>query len=372
MTLLEQNAPNVDAPLLIKADVLSAFLARIFTSAGCSGEEAMRIGQNLVDANLTGHDSHGVIRTPRYLVWLKDGKLLADQNVSVVSDSGPLLILDGNYGYGQTVGPQAVERGIARAAEHGICIVALRHAGHLGRIGVFAEMAAEAGQVSVHFVNVAGSVLVAPFGGTQRRMSTAPIAIGVPSPDGPPVILDFATSLVAEGKILVAAKGGKPLPEGSLIGPDGEKSVDPALLYGDADPVVTPDQRRGPGAMTTMGEHKGSGLALICELLAGALTGSGATGPDYTRVYNGMLSIYMSVEHFDTGDTYAAEIKRYIAYFKSSKPVTEDGEVLVPGEPELRTRERRLREGIPLPRDTWNAIVNAGKNVGVEAPLISG
>lgn len=371
MSLPEQVTANAEAPLLIKADALSAFLTQIFTSAGSSAAEAKRVGQNLVDANLAGHDSHGVIRTPRYLFWLKKGKLIADQNVSVVSDSGSLLVLDGNYGYGQTVGPQAVERGIARAARHGLCIVALRHAGHLGRIGAFAEMAAEAGQVSIHFVNVAGSVLVAPFGGTQRRMSTAPIAIGVPSPEGPPVILDFATSLVAEGKVLVAAKGGKPLPPGSLIGPDGKPSRDPALLYGDADPAITPDKREGAGAITTMGEHKGSGLALMCELLAGALTGSGATGPDYNRIYNGMLSIYMSVEHFDTGETYAEEIKRYIAYFKSSKPVSDDGEVLVPGEPELRKRTQRLREGIPLSRDAWKAIVTAGKNVGVEAPGIA-
>ncbi len=370
MTHLEQDTPITKAPLLIKADILSTFLTQIFTSAGCSAAEAKRIADNLVEANLTGHDSHGVIRTPRYLLWLKDGKLLADQNVSVVSDNDSLLILDGNYGFGQTVGPQTVERGIAKAAEHGICIVALRHAGHLGRIGAFAEMAAEAGQVSVHFVNVAGSILVAPFGGTQRRLSTAPIAIGVPSPGELPVILDFATSLVAEGKILIAAKGGKPLPPGSLIGPDGKTSRDPKLLYGDADPAITPDQRSGPGALTTMGEHKGSGLALMCELLAGALTGSGATGPDYNRVYNGMLSIYMSVEHFDTGGSYAAEIKRYITYFKSSKPVTVDGEVLVPGEPESRMRAQRFAEGIPLPAEAWSTIVTAGKNVGVDAPTI--
>ena len=207
--------------MLIQADILSGFVRDIFLAAGCSDGESRRIADNLVDANLTGHDSHGVVRTARYLTWLKEGKLLPDRDISVVSDSGSLLILDGNFGYGQTVGPLAVQRGIDRAADLGVSIVALRHAGHLGRIGAFAEMAAEAGQVSVHFVNVAGSILVAPFGGTERRMSTAPVAIGVPVPGGQPVILDFATSLVAEGKILVAALGGKPLPGDALIGPDG-------------------------------------------------------------------------------------------------------------------------------------------------------
>lgn len=355
--------------MLIQADTLREFVTDIFTAADCSPAESERIAENLVDANLTGHDSHGVIRTPRYLVWLREGKLLAGRDITVVSDGGPLLILDGNFGYGQTVGPLAVQRGIDRAAELGVSIVALRHAGHLGRIGAFAEAAAMAGQVSIHFVNVAGSVLVAPFGGTERRMSTAPVAIGVPVPDAPPVILDFATSLVAEGKILIAATGGKPLPKGALIGLDGQRSGDPMLLYGDADPAVTPDQRRGPGAMTAMGEHKGSGLALMCELLAGALTGSGCTGPDYARVYNGMLSVYMSVERFDTGDSFAAELKRYIAYIKSARPADPNGEVLVPGEPEQRTRAERLAGGIPLADDAWAAIVKAGADVGVHPPV---
>lgn len=354
--------------MLIKSETLCNFVRDIFVAAGCSEAESDRIATNLVDANLTGHDSHGVIRTPRYLVWLREGKLLPDQDISVVSESGSLLILDGNYGYGQTVGPLAVQRGIDKAAELGVSIVALRHAGHLGRIGAFAETAAAADQVSVHFVNVAGSVLVAPFGGTERRMSTAPVAFGVPSPDGSPVILDFATSLVAEGKILVAATGGKPLPSNSLIGPDGQKSGDPALLYGDADPAVTPGDRPGPGAITTMGDHKGSGLALMCELLAGALTGSGATGPNFPRVYNGMLSIYMSVKRFDTDDQFANEIKRYIEFFKSSKPAQAGGEVLVPGDPERLSRAERLANGIPLSDAAWAAIVTAGEEHGVKPP----
>lgn len=253
------------APVFIKANALSIYLANIFSHAGCSAEEAGRIGQNLVDANLMGHDSHGVIRTPRYLLWLKGGNLVADRNVLVESENDSLLILDAQFGFGQTVGPQAVEMGIAKAAENGISIVALKHAGHLGRIGAFAEMAAEAGQVSLHFVNVAGSVLVAPFGGTERRISTAPIAIGVPSPGEDPVILDFATSTVAEGKVLVAAKGGKSLPDDALIGADGKTSGDTTLLYGTSDPTVTPDLRAGSGAITAMGGHKGSGLALMCD-----------------------------------------------------------------------------------------------------------
>ena len=356
------------APAVIDAADLTNFLADTFHAAGCSQAEGRRIAENLVEANLSGHDSHGVIRTPRYLGWLKAGNLFADREVEVVTDAGALMILDGGFGFGQTVGPQAVCRGMDRAKELGVSVVALRHAGHLGRIGAFAERAAAENIVSVHFVNVAGSVLVAPFGGSERRFSTAPVAIGVPGAGGAPVILDFATSLVAEGKVLVASKGGKPLPEGSLVGPDGKMSNDPSLLYGKIDPTAQPNSRNGEGALVTMGGHKGSGLAMMCELLAGALTGSGATGPGYDRIYNGMLSIYMCRDRFGAEDDYAQELRRYVDYVKSAKPTVEGGEVLVPGEPESRMRAQRTANGIPLSADAWAAISGAGQDLGITPP----
>ncbi len=358
--------------MLIQAQKITTFIEQMFVAVGSSPAESRRIAENLVDASLRGHDSHGIIRVPRYISWQRDGKLLADQEVSVVSDSGSIVVLDGNFGFGQTVGPQAVQFGIKRAAETGVCVAGLRHAGHLGRIGAWAEQAAAAGQVSIHFVNVAGSVLVAPFGGVERRMSTNPVAIGMPSADGRPVILDFATSIVAEGKVLVAAKGGKPLPDDALIGPDGHPSGDPRLLYGDNDPAVTPDQKDGQGALRAVGEHKGSGLALMCELLAGALTGSGCTGPDYSRIYNGMLSIYMAADRFGSGDAISSELSRYISYFKSARPATPGQEVLVPGEPERNSRASRLEAGVPLPDDAWEAIVNTATGLGISAPQADG
>lgn len=358
--------------VLVDAEQLGTYLTDVFAAAGCALEEARRIALNLVEANLTGHDSHGVIRTPRYLLWMKSGNLVPDKNITIDSDQGALAILDGAFGFGQTVGPQAVRVGIEKAQAHGLSVIALKHAGHLGRIGAFAEMAAAENMVSIHFVNVAGSVLVAPYGGTQRRISTAPIAIGVPVPGGDPVILDFATSTVAEGKVLVAATGGKPVPDDSLIGPDGNRSGDPALLYGDADPSAAPGQRVGEGAITAMGLHKGSGLALMCELLAGALTGSGATGEGYERVYNGMLSIYLPVERFENSDTYGAEVKRYIEFVKSANPAEAGGEVLVPGEPENQKRSARAKNGLPLSADAWQALVDAGAKYGIAAPDLLG
>lgn len=357
--------------VLIPADDLTTYVSAIFAGAGCSATESARIAVNLVDANLTGHDSHGVIRTPRYVQWLSEGKLLAGREITEVSDSGAMLVLDGNYGFGQTVGLGAVERGIERCLRDGVAVVALRHAGHLGRIGAWAEMAVEAGLVSMHFVNVAGSILVAPFGGVDRRMSTNPVAIGIPVAGDAPIILDFATSAVAEGKVLIAAKGGKPLPEGVLIGPDGEPGNDPWLLYGDVDPGRTPNLRNGPGALRTMGEHKGSGLALVCELLAGALTGSGCTGPDLPRFYNGMLSVYMSPDRFGSDEFFQNEAQRYLEYFRQSGVMPGVDQVLTPGEPERRARQDRQANGISLAEDAWQAIAETAMSLGVSPPPVS-
>ncbi len=341
--------------MLIAAARLQAFVRDVFLREGCSAPEAARIGRYLVAANLAGHDSHGVIRVPRYLGWLRDGTVNADRAPELVSDSGSFALVDAHYGFGQTAGPFAVELGIAKAAQHGVAIVALRRAGHLGRIGEWAEQAAEAGLVSVHFVNVSGSLLVAPFGAVERRFSTAPFAAAVPVSGGPPVVLDFATSLVAEGKVLVASKGGKPLPDGSLIGPDGRLSREPATLYEEA------------GAIRAFGEHKGSGLALMCELLAGALTGSGCAGPPPRRFCNGMLSIYMTPTLFGSADGFAAETRAYLDFVASARPADPDGTTLLPGEPERRSRARRLAEGVPLTDEVWAALREAGLPHGIEA-----
>ncbi len=360
--------------MLIAAAPLEGLVRDIFHAEGCSAAESARIAQYLVRANLTGHDSHGVVRVPRYVTAKRAGTVVADRRLAIITENEAMAVVDGQYGFGQTIGPQAVELGIGKAKAHGIAIIALRHAGHLGRIGDWAEMAVEAGIVSIHLVNVAGSQLVAPFGGVDRRMSTAPVAIGMPMPGGTPVILDFATSLVAEGKVLVASNGGKPLPQGSLIEPDGRLSTDPETLYGPIESGRTRDASKGAGAIRAMGEHKGSGLALMCELLAGALTGSGCAGPGQRQIANGMLSIYMAPDFFGSASAIAAEARGYLDYFKGSRPATPGGEVLAPGEPERRTREKRLAEGIPLPDETWAALCATARNSGIPnpSPLLGG
>lgn len=358
----------------VPVPVLGLFVGDIFAKAGTTREEGDRIAHHLIGANLAGHDSHGVIRVPRYVLWLQNGSTVAGQTLTIVTESPAHAVVDGGFGFGQTIGPLAVDLGIAKAKQSGMSVIALRNSGHIGRIGDWAERAAAAGLVSIHFVNVAMGELVAPFGGVDRRFSTNPFCIGAPQPDADPLILDFATSTVAEGKVLVASNGGKPLPAGALIEPDGTLSVDPQTLYGPIVPGVSArDSSQGLGALRAFGDHKGSGIAFMCEILAGCLTGGPTSGPipggKRGRVGNGMLSIYLDPGHF--GAEHFAEVARdYALYVKASRPAAPGGEVLVPGEMEARTRAARLQDGVPLQTATWAAIVETAAQVGLVAPAL--
>ena len=358
----------------VPVPVLRGFIADIFAKAGTSREEGERIAHHLIGANLAGHDSHGVIRVPRYVLWLENGSVVAGQSLTVVTESPSHAVVDGGFGFGQTIGPLAVDMGIAKARAAGMAVIALRNSGHIGRIGDWAERAAAQGLVSIHFVNVAMGELVAPFGGVDRRFSTNPFCVGAPQPDADPLILDFATSTVAEGKVLVASNGGKPLPAGALIDPDGTLSTDPQTLYGPITPESsTRDSSMGKGALRAFGDHKGSGIAFMCEILAGCLTGGPTSGPipggKRGRIGNGMLSIYLDPGHF--GAAHFAEVAReYALYVKASRPAVAGTELLVPGEPEARTRAQRLRDGVPLQTATWAAIKETAAHLGIEAPPV--
>jgi hydroxycarboxylate dehydrogenase B len=353
--------------VMIKADRLQGLVGDIFSAAGCSRGEAERIARYLVAANLAGHDSHGVVRVPRYVQMKQDGRVVADQTIEITVDTPVLAVIDGRFGFGQSVAPQAVEIGIAKCRAMGLSAVSLRNSGHVGRVGDWAEMAAAAGLISIHFVNAGGSVLVAPFGGVERRFSTAPYCVGVPMPGRPPLVLDFATSVVAEGKVLVASQGGKKIPPEALIGPDGEMSGDPAMLYGEHTPTGPRDFRKGRGAIRAFGDHKGSGLALMCEILGGALTGNGCAALERPSA-NGMFSLYVDPARIDPAGFFPEEATRYVDHVKHARPAQPGGEILVPGEPEQNSRERRLAEGIPLPDDTWVSIKATARSVGLAEP----
>ena len=353
----------------LQVEKLTGFVAAIFRRAKSSDAEAKRIAHYLVTANLTGHDSHGVIRVPQYVRWVNEGVIVRDQTIKLLVDTPSLAVIDGGYGFGQTIAPQAVKVGIDKCKATGLAAITLRDTGHIGRVGDWAEMAAAENLVSIHFVNAAGSVLVAPYGGVARKLSTAPYCVGIPRPGKIPVVLDFATSIVAEGKVMVASRGGKKLPKGALVDADGALSEDPHVLYGPYDPEGPRIHAQGKGAIRAFGEHKGSGLALICELLGGALTGNGATKLE-RRFSNGMFAIYLDPARVDPQHLFDAEVARYVSYFKDSPLASGHDEVLIPGEPEQAMRLERTKNGVPLTDDTWASIVATARSVGIEEDAV--
>lgn len=344
--------------MIISHQRLEQLVGDIFAAAGCGPGECSRVAHYLVEANLVGHDSHGVIRVPSYIDWLRTGKVLANRSLAIVFQNDALAVVDGQFGFGQVMGEEATRLGIDKAARQGVAVVALRNSGHLGRIGDWAELAAAAGKVSLHYVNTSGGgILVAPFGGVERRLSANPIAAGVPTARGAPIIVDVSTCTIAEGKIKVALNKGAAVPEGCILDGQGLPTDDPKAFY--ASP---------PGAILPLGGHKGYSLSVLAEVLAGALTGGGCSHFGVDRVANNMLSIFFDPAFFRSDDDFAAEVAAFITHVKSARTITPDGEILMPGEPEARSRARNLREGIELDPTTWGQIVATCESLGLDVP----
>ena len=354
------------ADRLVRAEALARVIQAILERDGCEAEEARIVADHLVEASLSGHDSHGVARVPRYHQWLREGQIRPNRPLAVVMESGAMVQLDGGSGMGQRLAREATAMGIAKARDHGLALVALRRAGHVGRVGAYAEQACAEGIVSLHLVNVAGTPIVAPFGARARATSTNPVTIGVPNGAGDDFVLDFATSVVAEGKAMVAARGGKPVPADALVDGEGRVTGDPRALYGDTVDAPVPDARAGAGALRAMGEHKGSGLALACELLAGALTGNGTNGPTPRPFGNGMLSILVDPARLDDGGGLAGEVAAYVAHVRSLAPAEGHDAVLIPGDRERRLRRERGEGGLPVPAPVLGGILAVAREMGVE------
>ncbi|MBC8357230.1 MAG: malate/lactate/ureidoglycolate dehydrogenase [Planctomycetes bacterium] len=347
----------------LQPEALKAFISNIFVRAGCGDEEAAVIGDHLVEANLAGHDSHGVIRAPIYLQWMNEQKAVAGKSLEIVVDSGPLVVADAGLGFGQWTGRQAVAIGVERCRQNGVSVVALRNSAHLGRIGTWAELAAAEGLVSLHFVNTTGlGMFVVPSGGRDARLSVNPVCVGIPIEGREPIILDMAAAATAEGKLKVAKNKGVPVPDNTIVDAEGNPTNDANDFYG-------PPGGRPVGAILPFGGHKGYGLGLVAEILAGAFTGGGCSEPGKTLLEQGMLSVYLDPEKLASPGPLFEEIRRYVDFVKSSRPTTPGGEVILPGEIENRNRAER-RAGLEMDDATWGQIVEAAASVGVEQTLI--
>lgn len=349
----------------ISAEALTAWAEAIVAGTGSTPEEARCVAANLVMANLSGHDSHGVGMLPRYVDAYLEGGLKPNTGARVVLDTGTLLTLDGQRGYGQVVGEQAMRLAVARAKEHGSCIMTLANAHHLGRIGHFGEMAAAQGLVTLMFVNVLSRPVVAPFGGADGRFGTNPCCISIPLKDRAPFILDFATSRVAQGKMRVAYNEGHDVPPGLLICERGQPTTNPGV-------VVVPQSNGLFGALLAFGEHKGYGLAVACELLGGALTGSGTwhRPTDAKRtVVNGMLAVLINPALLGTQAVFEAEALAFVDWLRQGPVAAGHEAVLLAGEPERVQRELRGRDGIVIDDGTWAELQQAAAKVGAQAAV---
>jgi uncharacterized oxidoreductase len=341
------------------ADGLRRLTSAILKSGGSGDAEAQLVADHLVQANLAGHDSHGVGMMPSYVRHLKAGLVVPNTPAKLVKDDGAVLMFDGGRGYGRCVAGEAMAGAIARCGQTGVVAMTLANAHHIGRVGAYGELASGAGLVSLHFVNVADHrALVAPFRGTDARFSTNPVCIALPGTDRqPPLLLDMATSAQAMGKIRVARNEGKPAPDGVLIDPSGQPTRDPGVMYSEPQ-----------GALRTFGGHKGYALAVMTELLAGALSGGPTIQPGNARLggtVNNMFAVLVDPARLAGVDWLRREIDGFVEYVKASPPADPAAPVLMPGEPERIARAERSRAGIVVDDTTWEEILQAGEKVGL-------
>jgi uncharacterized oxidoreductase len=345
---------------IVQAADLEALGRRIFEAAGASPAEAEAIVSSLVRANLAGLDSHGVIRIPQYLGLVRQGWMRFGQPVEVVRETATTAVLNGNWGPGQVCARRATELALDKARRWGLGAVGLHHSNHVGRLGEYVLQLAEAGLLGLAVVNNHGTAQhTAPFGGIQGRLATNPIAFAAPANGHPPLVLDMTTSIVAEGKIRVLRNRGQRVPEGWILDGQGRPTTDPNDFYGEPRGVLLP--------LGGQVGYKGFGLGLMVELLAGGLSGAGCSGAATAAAHpgNALFILAIAIDPFLDRSAFEQQVADFFAYVKSAPRQEGVEEILIPGEPEVRTEQRRRAEGIPVDEETWRQIQEAAAGLGV-------
>lgn len=350
--------------LIIKAENLEKVVVEILKKSGSEPEEAHIVAVHLVRSNLVGHDSHGVVSLPFYIKDVSQGLLKPNMPVKLIKEEGSILIFDGQRGFGQRTAKEAMDAAIAKCKQTGLSVAALRNAHHIGRVGAYGEQSIETGVISLHFVNVTEiPPVVSPYRGREARFSTNPVCMAMPGTDNTePVLLDMATSVISVGKAKVAMHSDKSLENEPILDADGNPTNDPTPLFSDP-----------KGTLKTFGLYKGYGIALFCELLAGALCGGGTIQPENERpggVTNNMLAILLDPKRFVDMDWFHNEIDALISYVKESALQDPEQPVLVAGDPERLSLKERQTKGIPLDPVTWSQIIEAGESVGLEKAIL--
>jgi LDH2 family malate/lactate/ureidoglycolate dehydrogenase len=337
------HPPLVD-DLVLAPEALRDAATRALWSAGADADIACEVARSLVESDLRGVSSHGVLRVGEYVAAIRRGLLQPAARPRLVART-PTVVVDGGGGFGQLGARLLVEETTARARETGIALGTLAGVRHVGRLGEWAELAADEGCIAILLCNCGDpGGNVAPFGGSAARLGTNPLAFAVPAAGRPPIVADFSTSAVAEGKVRLFLKRGQRLPERWLVDAGGAHTDDPAALY-------------DGGAMLPMGGHKGYALALLVELLGGALTGAGCASLGQSPG-NGVTAIVVDPAATPSGAAFAEQVAAVLAAV--AVPSAPSDRVLAPGEPELEARRRAERDGIRLPAAIWSELQDHG------------
>ena len=336
---------------------LRDFSEALFRAGGVPAGDARLLAGFLAKADLRGYTGHGTCRVGPYLAWIKDGTTQIDEPPVILRQSKTTAVIDARHYIGQVAAHDAMKLAVEKAKEHGVGIVALRRAGHIGRLADFMENAADQGMIGFGAVCV-GSGSVALFGGMERITGTNPMAFGIPARGGRHIVLDFATSAMSMGEIQKREARGEAIPEGSMLDGRGYPAKDVKTF-------------RGPprGALLPFGGYKGSGLNVVAEILGGILTGSGSGRAWWDKgghAVNGVLLQALDVEEFQPRDQFFDQVEEFVAHAGALKPAPGFGEILLPGDRARKIEERQLREGVEIDDATWASLVKQAEELGVK------
>ncbi|MBI3836706.1 MAG: Ldh family oxidoreductase [Planctomycetia bacterium] len=345
-------------------DALRRWARDCLQAVGARPSDACLVAHHLVDANLAGHDSHGLLRVSQYVAAVRSGDVDVASQPRIVQEMPGGVVLDGARGFGQVVAQTAVEEAIRKARATGVAAATVRNCYHTGRIGSYTEHVAAAGMVGIVMVNAGGGgQTVAPFGGLARRLATNPISIAAPSGDEFPLVLDIATSVAPEGKIRALAQQSRATPAGWMMDARGRPTTNTDDFYSPSVGALLP--LGGPAG------YKGFGLGLMIDVLAGALSGAGCSRKEVVEARDGMLIIAIDIARFGMLAAFQDQVRELIGYVKSSPPAPGFEEILVPGETEHGQRMNRLREGISIDDALWKQLLSLGKELEVAPPELA-
>ena len=338
---------------IFKAEQLYKIGMGIFMGFGVSEEDAKCVMDHLIQANLMGHDSHGVMRIKDYVDWIKKGKLNVKARPTIIHETPTTAIVDGKWQFGQVTAKMGMELAIRKAEENHLGAVGLIHCNHIGRLGAYAQMAAERNMIGLAMCNSGPQGgIVAPYGGRKPRLSTNPIAAAVPTREGKPFLMDFATSVVAEGKVRIKHFKGEKIPLGWILDKEGKPTDNPGDLY-------------DGGMLLTFGRHKGYALSLLIDILGGALTGAGCTCSEEYERGNGTFMLALNVEGFSPLEKFLDRVDELFTKVKETPTVPGVERVLIPGELEFEVMKARRVEGINITEKTWESLTNLAKEAGL-------